>query len=227
MVSVPFLFGMMAGQPQWIHLPLFLGWLFLYLSSYPFLQFLKRTTHRGHWLKWGTVYGAISIVFLVPLVIFNPSLLYFVPLLLGLLMVNIWHTMQKSERAMLNNVCAILIFSVGGPAAYLLGGGGWDPTMALIMLFSFLHFMGSVFFVKSVFRERKNQRWINYAKVYHVIVLFIPLAVGIPWMFLAFLYSTVRTFTFGGEIQRPWKVGIIEIIGAVQFLILSVAVINL
>lgn len=226
MVSVPFLFGMMAGEPQWMHLPLFLGWLFLYLSSYPFLQFLKRTSNREHWLKWGLIYGAVSILCLIPSVILNPSLFYFGPLLLGLLMVNIWHTIQKSERAMLNNICAILIFSVGGPAAYLLSGGSWDRMMALIMLFSFLHFMGSVFFVKSVFRERKSVHWINYARLYHVLVLLIPFIVGIPWMFIPFTFSSVRTFIFAGKILRPWKVGIIEIMGAVQFLVLSVVLIQ-
>ena len=226
MVSVPFLLGMMAGQPQWLHLPLFMGWLFLYLSSYPFLQFLKRPAHRERWLKWGIGYGLVSLVFLIPAVIFKPSLFYFSPVLLGLLAVNIWHTKQKSERAVLNNVCALLIFCVGGAAAYSLAGGGWDQAMALIVLLCFLHFMGSVFFVKSVFRERKSLRWINYARIYHVLVLLIPFVMGLPWMSIAYVFSAGRTFLFAGKILRPWKVGIIEIIGSLQFLILSILLLH-
>lgn len=205
MVSVPFLFGMMAGTPGRMHLLLFLAWLFLYLSSYPFLQSVKRTANRGY----------------------KPSLLYFGLPLIALLLINIWHAKRKSERAMANDVCAILIFSIGGAAAYLLGGGGWDKTMAAVVLFSFLHFTGSAFFVKTVFRERTNKRWISYAYVYHGVLLVIPWSFGYPLLTLPYMFSAARTFAFAGKSLRPWKAGIIEIVGAVQFLLLSAYFIQL
>lgn len=222
MVSVPFLFGMMAGRPQWMHLLLFLAWLFLYLSSYPFLQSVKRTSNRGYWVKWGVGYSLAALVCLILPLMNKPSLFYFGLPLLVLLVVNLWHAKHKSERAMVNDLCAILIFSIGGAAAYLFGGGVWDKTMAAVVLFSFLHFTGSAFFVKTVFRERTNKRWITYARVYHGLLLIVPWAVGYPWLIIPYIFSTVRTFAFAGKSLRPWKVGIIEIVGALQFLLLSV-----
>ncbi|WP_327204841.1 YwiC-like family protein [Paenibacillus sp. DMB20] len=148
MVSVPFAIGMLTGKPQWMHVFLFLAWLFLYLASYPFLQSMKRRSDRGRLVKWGTIYGVIAVLSLIPPLLNRPQLFLFGPILLGLLAVNIWNVKRKTERALFNDLCAILIFSLGGAAAYLLGGGGWDATMILIVAFNLLYFMGSVFFCK-------------------------------------------------------------------------------
>ncbi|AZK46374.1 YwiC-like family protein [Paenibacillus lentus] len=224
MVTVPFVIGMMSGRPQWMHLWLFLAWLFLYLSSYPLLQSLKRKKDRRRLITWGAIYGVIALFFLAPVLISFPELFYFAPILLVLLTVNIWHVKQKSERAVLNDLCAILTFSMGGAAAYWIGGGGWDHTMLLIVGFNVLFFMGSVFFVKSVFRERTNTRWLVCAKGYHVLLLMAPWLLGLPWMMIAYLFPLIRTLAFAGKTLRPMKVGIIEIIGSVQFLLLAIAV---
>lgn len=224
MVCVPFAIGMMAGKPQGTHLFLFLAWLFLYLSSYPLLQSIKRRRDRMHLVQWGAIYGSIAVLCLIPVLLRQPQLLYFGPILLVLLMVNIWYVKQKSERSWFNDLCAILIFSLGGAAAYLLGGGGWNHMMLLIIVFNTLYFMGSVFFVKSVFRERTNKRWLACAKGYHVLLLIIPWLLGLPFMMMAYLFSGIRTFLFAGKALRPMKVGIIEIIGSVQYLLIAVFV---
>ncbi|MUG45985.1 YwiC-like family protein [Paenibacillus woosongensis] len=224
MVSVPFVIGMMAGRPQWMHLPLFLAWLFLYLSSYPFLQSVKRKKERRRLIIWGVIYSAIALVCLIPVLLSFPKLLYFGPILLVLLMINLWHVKQKSERAVMNDLCAVLIFSIGGAAAYWFGGGGWDRTMLLVVVFNVLFFMGSVFFVKSVFRERLNGRWIAWAKGFHVLLLIIPWLLGLPWMTIAYLFPLARTIAYAGKTLRPMKVGIIEIISSVQYLLLTIAV---
>lgn len=221
MVSVPFLLGMWIGTPQWLHLPFFLAWLFLYLSSYPFLQAIKRKVNRGFWIRWGVLYGVLALLCLLWPLFNYPELWYFsIPLVL-LLSINIWHTKRRSERAILNDLSAILIFSLGGAAAYLVAGGSWDWTMFVIILFSFLQFTGSAFFVKTVFRERTSERWRRYAKGFHVALPLIPILIGFPWMWVPYLFSTVRTFMFSGKKLRPMFVGIIEIVGVVQFLILT------
>jgi hypothetical protein len=222
MVSVPFLLGMMAGVPHWMHLLLFLAWLFLYLASYPFLQALKRATNRRGWIMWGVGYGSIAIICLIAPLFSKPELLLFGPLLLALLLINIGHAIRRTERAIINDLCAILLFSLGGAAAYLLGGGGWDYTMAVVVGFSFLHFASSAFFVKTVFRERNNKRWALYARIYHIVLLVIPWTMGYPLMIFSYVYSVVRAYLLVGKQIRPWKVGIIEIVSTVQFLLLAV-----
>ncbi|MBB6633711.1 hypothetical protein [Cohnella thailandensis] len=77
-----------------------------------------------------------------------------------------------------------------GAAAYLFGD--WDRTMAAVVSFRFLYFAGSVFFVKSVFRERKNRRWTYFSYVCRAFLLALPFATGFPWMSAAYLISAAR-----------------------------------
>ncbi|MCP1421576.1 hypothetical protein ABIC86_000253 [Paenibacillus sp. DS2363] len=222
MVSVPFLVGMIASGPQWLHVPLFVAWLGLYLTAYPLLQSLKRNANRHRLYKWSAIYGTVALICLIPPVLGQTSLLFFGPVLGGLLLVNIWHVIHKAERSLTNDLCAMLMFSLGGAAAYLIGGGHWDFRMAIVVLFSFLHFTGSTFFVKSVFRERTNKSWLMLTRLVHILLILIPIVIGYPWMSLAYVYSAVRTFIYAGRTLRPMKVGMIEIIGAVQFLLWSI-----
>jgi hypothetical protein len=191
------------------------------LASYPFLQALKRSKQRSHLLKWSVIYGVIALAAVVVPLIQKPALFYFgIPFVL-LLIVNIWHVKQKSERAIVNDLCAILIFSLGGAAAYLFGGGSWDWTMLVVALFNFLYFLGTAFFVKTIFRERGNSKWKIAAYIYHVLILFVPWACGYPWMMLPFVFPLIRTILFAGKQIRPMKAGILEIVGSVQFIVVS------
>lgn len=221
MVSVPFLFGVLAGTPRWSHILLFIAWLFLYLASYPLLQALKRKKQRNHLLKFFAIYGVIGLAAVIYPLIVKPQLFYFgIPFII-LLSLNIWHVKHKSERAILNDFCAILIFSLGGAASYLYGDGGWSYEMLTIVLYNLVYFMGTAFFVKTVFREKKNPTWKRVSQIYHIVILIVPILLGQPWMILPFIFPLIRTFLFSGKTMRPMKVGIMEIIGAVQFIIIS------
>jgi len=217
MVSVPFLVGVIASSPRWLHIPLFLAWLGFYLTAYPLLQSLKRKAGRDRLYKWAAIYGTTALICLIPPLIGQPQLVWFAPVLCGLLVVNVWHVRQKRERSLVNDLCAMIVFSLGGAAAYLIGSGGWDYGMAIVMLFSFLYFTGSTFFVKSVFRERTNRRWTRLTLILHIVLLLIPVAIGYPWMALAYVFPAVRAFVYAGKPLRPMKTGIIEIIGSVLF----------
>ncbi|WEK56010.1 MAG: YwiC-like family protein [Candidatus Cohnella colombiensis] len=226
MVSVPFLLGMMAGSPNYMHALLFVAWLCLYLSSYPFLQAVKRSANRSYYIQWGIGYGIVGLICLIPSLLYSPELFFFgIPLVL-LLLVNIWHAKAKSERAIVNDLCAIMIFAIGGAAAYILGDGTWDHKMGMIVLFSFIYFTGTALFVKSVFREKNNVRWHGYSRIYHIVMLIVPFVAGYPLMALAYAFAIVRALLLAGKSIRPMKVGIIEIVGVVLFLIFSVVALS-
>jgi hypothetical protein len=224
MVSIPFMIGMLAGQPQWMHGLLFLAWFGLYLASYPLLQAVKKTSNRGRLIRWGIGYSIFAALFLIPSLMYYPKLVFFGPIFLVLLGVNIWHSRRKSERAILNDLCAILLFSMGGAAAYLFAGGSWNGTMAAVVMFSFLHFMGSAFFVKTVFRERGNRYWSASSRIYHVLLLVLPWVAGYPWMIAAYGFSALKAWIYTGKALRPWKVGVMEIVGSILFLVASIMI---
>ncbi|MNN99088.1 hypothetical protein D3C81_2186480 [compost metagenome] len=49
----------------------------------------------------------------------------------------------------------------------------------------------------------------------------VPWVLGYPWMLLPFVFPLIRTFLFAGKPMRPMKAGILEIVGSVQFIVVS------
>lgn len=221
MVSVPFFLGMFAGGPKWMHLPLFIGWVMFYLAAYPLRLALMRRKDRRYFVRWSLIYWVLGMVFLLPPLIAEPSLLWAGPVLVALFSVNGWYAYRRDERSFVNDLCAIFAFSVGGAAAYVVGAEKWGTMALWVAMLCILYFLGSVFFVKSVFRERKNTRWLNASKGYHLLLV-IVLALLEPWFVPAYVFSAIRTFVWGGKTLQPLKVGIIEIVGSLLFLILSI-----
>lgn len=223
MVSVPFLLGMFVGGPKWLHVPLFIGWLLFYLAAYPFrLALIQRRDWRS-FIRWALIYWALGMIFLLPPLIVEPSILWAGPVLVVLFGINGWYAYRRNERSFVNDLCAILAFSVGGAAAYVVGAGKWDVMALWVVVPCVLYFLGSVFFVKSVFRERKNEKWQIASKGYHLLLLFLT-ALLEPWFVLPLAFSAFRAFMWGGKTIQPMKAGIIEIVGSVLFLVLSVIV---
>ena len=48
-------------------------------------------------------------------------------------------------------------------------------------------------------------------------MLVLPIFFGNPWMCLPFLFPFIKTLLYSGKVMKPMKVGIIEIVGSVQF----------
>ncbi|GAB6932430.1 YwiC-like family protein [Calditerricola satsumensis] len=228
LVSVPFLLGMAVGGPTWLHLPLFLAWLFFYLAAYPFRMALARRGNRRdgrRLLRWAFGYWTAGMVFAIPPLVHFPSLLWAGPVLGALLAVNAWYAYRRNERSFVNDVCAILAFSIGGVASYVVGAGTWDAMALWVAGLCVLYFVGSVFFVKTVFRERKNARWLRASKGYHTLLV-VALGIVEPLLVLPYAFSAARAFAWGGKAMRPLHVGLIEIAGSVLFLLLSAIVLR-
>jgi 4-amino-4-deoxy-L-arabinose transferase-like glycosyltransferase len=64
MLVIPFVLGAMAGGWSWVHIPLGLGWLFLYLASYPLLMISKkRNKNRRKPKNWSFRNCKLSYIF--------------------------------------------------------------------------------------------------------------------------------------------------------------------
>ena len=61
---------------------------------------------------------------------------------------------SKNERALLNDICAIIVFCIGGLISYYFSMNQIDRTAIFIALISFLYFLGSTFYVKTMIREK-------------------------------------------------------------------------
>lgn len=81
MLILPFWLGAAASDIIWSHIPFFLGWILLYLATYPGLLLFKRK-RMAFYAKWAIIYLVPAILLLLFPLLVRPSIIIF-----GLLMI--------------------------------------------------------------------------------------------------------------------------------------------
>jgi hypothetical protein len=152
---IPFLLGVIKGDPTILHIPLFFGWLLLYLATFPLLMVVKNKK-QSFYLKWTLYYLVPAIVLLTCTVIFQVKLLFFGASIIPFLLLNIYFAKKRDELALINDFSAIVVFGIGGLASYFCGTGRLDYTSGSIFLLTTLFFIGSTLYVKTMIREKGN-----------------------------------------------------------------------
>jgi hypothetical protein len=170
MLVIPFLFGMFAAKPVWLHAPLFLGWLLAYLFSYAFLQRL-RTKKKTIYGKPMLIYGSLLVPIGLLLIVFDPALGRLAPAFIPMLLVNGYYARRNRERAFWNDLAAVVQFSLIVFVAYQVGGGSDWKLAAELFAFSVLYFTGTIFYVKTMIREKHNAKFYAYSVGYHLALL--------------------------------------------------------
>ncbi|MEJ8547830.1 YwiC-like family protein [Brevibacillus borstelensis] len=181
MLIVPFLFGVFASTPVILHLPLFLCWLLLYLFTFPLLQ-LIRTGKGERYKKPLLVYGVLLAPLAGVLLMAKPGLVWYALSLLPFFLINCYYARKNQERALLNDFAAVLLFSSIVFVTYQIGGGNdWSAAVSLFSL-SVLYFSGTVFYVKTMIREKRNKAFYGLSVGYHIVQ-----AAVMGWMFSLWL----------------------------------------
>lgn len=147
-------------------------------------------------------------------------ILLFVIVMIPLFIVNMYYARQKNERALLNDICAIIVFCIGGLISYSFSMKQIDHTAIFIALISFLYFLGSTFYVKTMIREKNNPKYRLISWGYHIVLTIIVFAIN-PWCSLIFIPSVIRAIVLYGKKISIIKVGILEIANSVYFLIIT------
>lgn len=216
MLVIPFVLGAYAGGISWLHLPLFLGWLGLYLAAYPFLMTVK-TKRKGEYMRWFYRYFSGAVIMLAIPLFFQWKLVYFGLAMVPFFFVNLYYAKKKDERALLNDVAAIASFCIGGLASFYIGRGELTTQAFELYMFCFVFFIGSTFYVKTMIREKKNPmyKWVSWG--YHLLLVVGLIIAGYPLFALAYVPSVVRALYLYGKSISTMKVGVLEIANAVYF----------
>lgn len=182
MLIVPFLFGTFAATPNWTHVLLFACWLLIYLLSFALLQLVK-TGKKNVYLRPVIVYGAALVPPVALLLWLRPDLAPFAALFAPLFAVNWHYAARNRERAFWNDLAAVIQFSFIVFVAYRTGGGTDWRLAAELFALSVLYFTGTIFYVKTMIREKHNPRYYRLSVGYHLLLL---AAVGLlfPWLLL-------------------------------------------
>jgi len=178
MLLIPFLFGMLAAKPAALHALLFLGWLLVYLCSYPLLQWIR----TRKWQVYGkplTVYGSLLLPIGVALFALRPALIGMALLFIPLFVVNGYYARRNRERSLVNDLAAVMQFSLIVFVAYQVGGGSNWRLAGELFGFSVLYFTGTVFYVKTMIREKHNVKYYRLSVGYHLALL-VAAAIWLP-----------------------------------------------
>ncbi|MGN7760004.1 YwiC-like family protein [Paenibacillus sp. 22594] len=170
MLILPFLLGMAASRALFLHIPLFICWLLIYLFIFQLLQGV-RTRRFDRILKPLKLYGLLLLPFIIYLAVAEPHLLWFALLALPLFAVNLYYARTKNERALLNDISGILLFCLMlFPVFYIGGGTSWE-TAAELFILAFLYFVGTALYVKTIIREKNNPQYYYASVIYHCLFL--------------------------------------------------------
>lgn len=225
MLVIPFLLSMIASIVTIWHLFLFFGWFFLYLMTYPFTMLCKGKK-KEYYLKWVYIYSFLSLCCLLIVGVHESDLIYFGLSIIPFFCINLYYAKKKKERAFLNDIAAIIVFCIGGLASYYLGEKHLNVEAWQLFIYSFLYFLGTTFYVKTMIREKNNQAFKYYSWIYHVGVLLLIILVGDNWLIIAYIPSAIRAFALYGKKLSVMKIGMIEIFNSLYFCIVMIIAIT-
>ncbi|WP_442599164.1 YwiC-like family protein [Neobacillus sp. D3-1R] len=216
MLIIPFWLGVAATSMIWQHVPFFIGWLFLYLATYPMLLLFKGKKMAFH-IKWSFIYMVPALLFLSIPIWHQPKLFYFGIMMIPFFFINAYYSSRNQDRSLGNDVSAVFTFAIAGVASGYLVSEEMTANIILVFITSFLFFIGCTFYVKTMIREKKNHsfKWVSWG--YHLFATILWILLGEWLIFLAFLPSLIRSIVFYGRSISAKKVGIYEIINAAIF----------
>jgi FtsH-binding integral membrane protein len=217
MLTIPFFLGAYAGGFTWFHIPLFIGWLALYLATYALLTAIK-LKRKKEYLSWFYRYISVAVMMLLIPIYSHMKLIYFGIAMIPFFIVNMYYARKKKERVLVNDVAAITNFCIGGIASFYIGSGQFNMNALELFMFCFLFFIGSTFYVKTMIREKNNPvyKWLSWS--YHLLLIIGLICAGYPMFVVAYIPSMIRAFYLYGKSLPIKKIGVSEIVNAVYFL---------
>ena len=169
MLASPLVVGALAAGPSWRHLPLAAFWFagyFAFFATGLWLKSGRQPRYRPPVLAYLTLSGALGVgVLLVDAELVQWAPLFAVPLGVGL-----WSSARRTERSLLSGLSTSVGSSLMTLVAYDLGGGDdWGRAWWLTVVQA-AYFAGTVFYVKSLIRERGEVAFLRLSVGYHAVV---------------------------------------------------------
>jgi hypothetical protein len=224
MILIPFWLGVLNGGFLWKDIPFFIGWVLLYLATYPMLLLFKGK-RISFYLKWTSAYMLPALLFLLFPLFERPSIIYFGFSMIPFFCINAFYASKNQDRALINDISAILAFSIVGLASSYLSIGVVNVESILLFCSCILFFIGCTFYVKTMIREKKNIqfKWISWS--YHFLLLLVCAILGYWVVMIAYVPSLFRAIFFYGKKLSPKQIGVYEIVNAaIFFLIIAIQI---
>lgn len=210
MLATPLLVGILASGPSWIHLPLtafwFLGY-FAFFATGIWLKAKRRERHRPPVLAYGSAAAVAGLLTLV----LQPDLIRWAPLFAVPLGVGLIASALRDERSLWSGLSTTVGSSLMTLVAYDAGGGGDFPRAWLLAAVIATYFAGTVFYVKTLIRERGSEPYYWLSVGFHALTTLavIPFA---PALSIVFAALTARAAIVPAFPVTPKQAGFGEVL---------------
>jgi hypothetical protein len=215
MLLVPYLAGLIVVGVSWVDLPLLVAWVVSYLASY-YLMMAVKTKRLQRVRPQLFSYGTIALAAAVITIAARPKLLLFAPVLAVVLGINALFAHRRDDRALANGIASVVAACLIVPMTAVVAGtpiGDAGDAFGVCLLF----FVGSLLFVKTIFRERDNPRLRQVSAGYHVLALGGASALSLAFI-PTFVFLLVRSVALPRRTLRPGGAGIVELIASALLL---------
>lgn len=223
MLVTPFLMGTLASSWTWSALPLLLAWVDAYLLSYYLLQGWK-TRRFARVAQPIRLYAIVLAVLGVVLVVRDPWLVLAAAAFLPFAAVNAWYARRHDDRALVNGLVSVTQACLMVPVAYGVGGGDDWHRAAILYGAAWLYFAGTVFYVKTMIREKGDPTFLGWSLGFHAAALAAATLLE-PWLALPFALFLGRAWLMPHLARtrtiRPGRVGIIEIFNTLLLIVVA------
>lgn len=222
MLATPLLVGILASGPAWVHVPLTAFWFLGYLAFFATSLWLKsrrRVRFRAPVLAYTAAAAVAGLVTLVA----DPGLLRWAPAFALPLGVGLVASAIRDERSLWSGVSTTVGSSLMTLVAYDAGGGTDAERAWLLAGILAAYFAGTVFYVKTLIRERDSAPYYWLSVGFHsgATLALIPLCPALTPVFAAL---TARAAILPAFRVTPKQAGIGEIVATVVVAVTALVV---
>lgn len=225
MLAVPFALGVVAGGPDWVHLPLALVWVVGYLEHHALSVWLRSRFKRRYLppvRAWAVALAGPGVL----VAVLRPDLLPWAGAVVPLLVLSLWCAYRRADRSLGAGLVTVLAACLALPVAAQAGAGAGagpgstTPEVAAWTVVVALYLAGTVFYVKTVIRERGRRGYLVLSVVFHAVatgaVAVTLAAADLSWRGAAVLFAllTVRAAAVPRLHPSPLQVGLAELLAS-------------
>jgi len=226
MLLVPYLLGTLAAGWTVAAVPLLAVWLLGYVFSYSALMAL-RVRRRDRFVRSARAAALVAVPFLAWLLVLRPWVVLVAPAFVPMALVNVHYARAHDERAWVNGLASVTQACLLVPLAFAVGDGtDWARAVALFAI-AWLYFAGSVFYVKTMIRERGEPAYLRASLVFHAGAALIVSVVS-PWLTVLFAWFLTRAvflpWLARRRTVRPVQVGLVEIVNTTLLVVVGLLV---
>lgn len=176
MLASPLLVGVLASGVAWVQLPLAAFWFAGYFAFFATSLWLK-ARRRAKWFPPVRAYGLLTAALGIVVLVLDPGLARWAPLFVLPLGIGLGAAAERNDRALVSGLATTAGSALMTVVAYDAGPGSDLSRAWGLALVQLLYFAGTVFYVKTVIRERDNPAFHWLSGAYHVFALLVVAAV--------------------------------------------------